>query len=354
MKNYTLVGLIGILLLIYGCSYKENKFELDKFGLSVNLKGKPVEEIPIYTTRNVHMMVMDTFLIIQTREEKFFKIYSTQSYQFLGEFGDEGDGPSDFRFPHLSKEIYYSQKGPILSQIFDKHLKRQYTIPINNILKGIEYEGKPFHEISNQIVHNYYQNDKYLWGKSENVNGRFFHYNFGTGEYKIIPYIPETNFPIKNNEYINLIYRSAVITNEEKGLVAAAPYLLGQIDFFKLSGEYLKTTFFEKSEVLQEALESAKIDQNLFNPKVFISDLDASVEFIYGLSRNNLGKEIRDPQVRSPHKILVFDWDGNPMTEYVLDDGRYVFSIAVDEKNKRIYAYCPEEEEHNLIVYNYP
>lgn len=137
-------------------------------------------------------------------------------------------------------------------------------------------------------------------------------------------------------------------------MVAAEPYLLGQLDFFDMQGNYLRSTHFEKSEGLEEALVNSKINPNLFDTKVFISDMDASSDFIYGLSRNNMGKSISNPEVRSPHKILVFDWEGNPVKEYVLADRRNVPSIAVDERNKRIFAYCPEEDEHNLVVYSYP
>jgi len=340
--------------MFFGCKEKKDSEELVEFEVSVNLEGEPVKEIPIYTTGNVNLMVMDTFLIVQTREEKFFKIYSTQSFKLLGEFGEEGDGPSDFIRPYLSKEIWNSGESPTLNQIYDSRLNRHYIISIPDVLEGAAFEGQPLREVNNHVKHFYLKSEDYLWATTEDV-GRFFHHDYGTGRSTVIPYIPKVDFQIEDfEEDISIVYRSAVMANEQKGLVAAAPYLLGQLDFFDMQGNYLRSSHFEKSEGLEEALVNSKINPNLFDTKVFISDMDASDEFIYGLSRNNMGKSISNPESRSPHKILVFDWEGNPVKEFVLADRRNVPSIAVDERNKRIFAFCPEEDEHNLVVYSYP
>jgi hypothetical protein len=348
-----LLILLGIFFSLYRCGNKEKIPELVEFVVSIKLEGEPLRDIPIYTTKNVYMMVLDTFLIVQTSEEKFFKIYSTRSYQLLGEFGQEGDGPTDFRFPHLSKEIWDSKKSPSINQIYDHRLNRQYTVSIPEVLEGENFEGKTLGRINSYVKHFYFKNENYLWSTIDGP-GRFFHIDYKNDRTKVIPYIPKTDFPIEDEEDLSIVYRSSVMANEQKGLVVAGPYLLGQIDFFDMQGNYIRSTHFEKSEGLSEALAIRKVNPNLFDTKVFISDMDASEEFIYGLSRNNLGKNIQNPQLRSPHKILVFDWEGNPVKEYVLSDKRYVFSMAIDERNKRIYAYCPEEEEHNLVVYNYP
>ncbi|WP_375585742.1 BF3164 family lipoprotein [Cyclobacterium xiamenense] len=356
MEKNTAITLIllGIFSLFYGCHVKEDTHELVNFDISVNMKGEPVEEIPIYASGNVYLMVMDTFLIILTHEEKFFKVYSTQSYQLLGEFGDRGDGPSEFNLPYLSKEIWCSGGPPRLNQVYDMRLNRHYSVPLMQALIEGDYEGKPVRETNSQILNFYFKTENYLLCTTQNQKGRFLHHNYKTGKSKVIPYIPKTEFSIEDEDDLYWVYRSAVMVNKQEGLVAAAPLLLGQIDFFDMEGNYLRTTQFEKPDQLKENLDRMKVEPNLFEPKVYISDIDASERLIYGLSMNNLGKHIGDSQLQSPHKILVFDWEGNPVKEYVLGDGRYVFSIAVDEKNKRIYAYCPNENENNLVMYSFP
>lgn len=58
------------------------------------------------------------------------------------------------------------------------------------------------------------------------------------------------------------------------------------------------------------------------------------------------------PTTRSSQKIEVFDWDGTPVKEYVLNDDRFVQSFAMDLENNRIYGYCPYERDNNIIIYD--
>ncbi len=48
----------------------------------------------------------------------------------------------------------------------------------------------------------------------------------------------------------------------------------------------------------------------------------------------------------------VFDWEGNPIKEYILNDKRIIRSFAVHLKNNRIYGYCPDEKDYNIIIYD--
>jgi hypothetical protein len=50
--------------------------------------------------------------------------------------------------------------------------------------------------------------------------------------------------------------------------------------------------------------------------------------------------------------VEVFDWEGNPIKEYILNDNRFIETLAVDLKNNRIYGYCRDERDSNIIIYN--
>lgn len=59
---------------------------------------------------------------------------------------------------------------------------------------------------------------------------------------------------------------------------------------------------------------------------------DAKGVFIYGLSYDNHYGETLDPDIETNPKVLVFDWEGMPTKEIVLEDGRFIQSFTVDEK----------------------
>ncbi|MEX2567157.1 MAG: hypothetical protein WD431_14535 [Cyclobacteriaceae bacterium] len=102
------------------------------------------------------------------------------------------------------------------------------------------------------VQHFYYINEDFLWSNTEN-GGRFSLRDFRSGVSKINPYLPKPGFKL-NEELLDPIYRSAVVVNEKKGLVAAAPMLLGQLDFFEIDGNYLRSTYFESSDQLKNNL----------------------------------------------------------------------------------------------------
>lgn len=301
---------------------------------------------------NVDLCVIDTFLVIQKREEKILKIYGTNTHDLLAEYGDLGGGPEEFMRPVLVKQVKYDSenKSPIIT-VYDMSRRRVNFINILNLIrkKGVIHEQKPLPKGDSYMLHFYFINEDFLLAKPEG-EGRFFHYDYGSGETKIIPYVPKIDFPIED-EYFYPIFRSAVTVNMDKGLIAAAPMLLGGIDFFDLNGNYLRSTIFDTTEKLANTLTIAE-DTEIFNPFHYISDIDSKGEFIYGLNYNNLSTDIYDHGNNSNLKVEVFDWEGNPIKEYILNDNRFIETLAVDLKNNRIYGYCRDEKDSNIIIYN--
>ncbi|EON74868.1 hypothetical protein ADIS_4700 [Lunatimonas lonarensis] len=323
------------------------------FPESRKLVGEASAAIDIYSQGNVNLLVIDTFLIVQRKEEPFFKVYSTASFGFIGSFGFSGDGPSEFRSPYLSKQVRYDEEGFPLITIYDYGLFRLTQARIHQlILNNGLIQGENLNVGNRVLQHFYYKGDDVLWSTVEN-EGRFFIQNFHEGKSSVVPYLPALGFSIKD-ELQYPIYRSAVVVNEKLGLVAAAPMLLGQLDFFEMNGRYLRSTYFESSDQLRSLIENSDNPMSFWDAKMYLVDMDAKGEYIYGLSYDNPYAAARSPDIATNSKILVFDWKGNPVQEMILDDGRFIQSFAVDEKNGRIYAYCPNEKENNLVVYQYP
>jgi hypothetical protein len=323
------------------------------FSESYEITGYPSEKTPIHSRGNVNLLVIDTFLVVQRREEPFFQIYSTISSKNIGNFGKSGDGPSEFRSPYLTKQIQYDQNGFPIITIYDYGLFRVTQAGILELIKDSELVHGQNLNVGRKILqHFYYKSEDVLWSTVEN-EGRFFVQDYRSGQYNVIAYLPKPGFNIKE-ELLYPIYRSAVVVNEKEGLVAAAPLMLGQLDFFELNGNYLRSTFFESSEELEALIENSDDPMSFWDAKMYLADMDANGEYIYGLSYDNPYEEARSPDIATNSKILVFDWQGNPVKEVIINDGRFIQSFALDEKNNRVYAYCPNEKEYNLLIYPLP
>ena len=87
------------------------------------------------------------------------------------------------------------------------------------------------------------------------------------------------------------------------------------------------------------------------NVKMQIVCIQVSTDLIYGLNFNNSNSKLyaEDQHERENLKIQVFDWEGNPISEYILDD-KFIIAFAVDPIHNRIYGYAPNLED-NLVIY---
>ena len=284
-----LFAIIGLL----GCE-KTAEMKIEEFNEIILLDGQLSNDIIVMSKGNVNLCVIDTFLVIQKSKEKFFSIYGTNSHNLLAEYGDSGSGPDEFMDPVLLKQITYDSenKSPVIT-IYDYQRMRLNFINIVNLVEkeGVIHRQELLPEGNPYLTYFYFKNDGFLLGAPES-DARFFHHNYGSNKAKVIPYVPEMAFSI-NEEYLHSVYRSAVAVNEDKGLIVAAPLLLGGIDFFDLDGNYLKSTFFDAPEKLEKEINSSR-NLGIFDPFHYIVDIDSKGDLIYGLNYNNRSTSLND------------------------------------------------------------
>jgi len=335
-------GSIVVFLLFTSCK-EENTIQQSK-----SLEGAPVESIKIYSGGNVNLAVIDTFLVIQKSEEPFIHIYNTNTHQKLVEFGKKGRGPDEFLGPSLMKQISYdsSNNSPLI-KIFD--YKRQEINTIN-IFHAIENKVIKTQEAldsnGNFLLYFFYKDEDFYVATPEN-KGRFVIYNYNTSEINITPYLPETDFDIPKLD-LSAVYRSTSFVNIDKELIASASYFFGQLDFFDLKGNHIRSTTFEPSNKFENELKAGS--DSWKNIQLGIDDLDAKGEYIFGLNFNNSISTYLTPKRTNNPKIQVFNWEGLAIKEYTLDN-RLITAFAIDTNHDRIYAYSPNEEDHNIVIY---
>lgn len=335
-----------------------NNIIIDKFPETKYIIGKPVKEVDFFSKSNVYMNVVDSFLVVQRREEKMISIFSTNTHKLLTEIGTRGRGPNEFIFPQLTNQVSYDSvnKSPLI-HIFDYERINFTQI---NILNAIKKSGNVFitenlSEFRTYFYRFFYKDDSLLLAKSEGGKGRFFHHDYKNSKTKIIPYLPKQNFPIKDN-MLETVYRSTSVVNKERGLIASAPSLLGQIDFFDLSGNYIKSSVFENSEDNKRlkkrfAKGQVSVEKTDYYPKNHIVQVKSKNGKIYGLNYNNAGFDLYNNNKKSNLKVQIFDWDGKAIKEYIFNDNYFISSFAVDLNNNRIYGYCPNQEKYPIISY---
>lgn len=353
MKKFNFTIFIVCLLTIYGCK-KENKSienEIKKFGETEKLSGELIKKIELNCSF-ANLAVIDSFLIIQTREDKFFHIYNTNNYELLAEFGNKGRGPNEFIRPELLNQASYDNNMPLFN-VYDYTRRRITQI---NIINAIKQEGQIFNqnpvpeEIDDYLTYFFYRDDNLLIATPE-VGGRFIIYNDKNYTLQKTPFIPKVDFDIKESK-IGMIYRSSAVVNKDLNLFASTTLHFGEIDFFDTEGNYISSSVFESNDDLQTEL--AKKNEDDIDLKIQTIDMDTKGNLIYGLNFNNRLSEFNtNPSKNMKNiKVQVFDWNGNAIKEYVLDK-RYVTSFAVDIKSNKFYGFCPGESDYNIVSYEF-
>lgn len=324
-------------MIITSCGLHNNDTRIEKFPKTVSISGNTVKDIEL-TTDWAHLVVVDTFLVIQKTEAPFINIFSTNTHKLLSEFGAQGSGPNEFEMPDLLKQIFYDQgnNSPVIS-LYDIITRRISRV---NILKtiydednAIEQERIP--ELNDVLVYFFHKDDSLLLATPE-VGGRFVTYNYTSSRKKYTPFIPELDVEMKDDTK-STIYRSFVAVNKKRNRFVAAPTFLNELNFFDLQGNYINSTIISPRDNLTPPLGNQSLPSGI---KRYFASLEEVDHKIYTLKTG-----------ADEGKIQVFDWDGNPLEQYLFALSSRVGSFAYDKNHQQFYVYFPDEEPYNIYTY---
>lgn len=350
MKLHLLITILIVSSILINCKNTSDSFT--EFPIQKNIIGEVVDDISIYSSGNVYLAVIDTFLVIQSNTEKYFQIYSTNTHKLLTEFGTEGRGPNEFLGPSLKKQITIDEEtqSPI-ALAFDFRKQTAHHI---NIFEALENNDQAISQLplygNNQflVFFHYYNNEFFI--ATPEANARLVMVQADNSKTVAFPYTPKPDFEIKKPD-LSSVYKSAVLVNEEKKLIAAAPLLLPQLDFFDFKGNYIRSTKLRTEIEHHKELESG---MNFWeNIQANIADINAVGDSIFALNYNNAIAKYYTEDRENNMTVQVFNWSGDKVVEYSLADRRYIQSFAVDPIHSRIYGYDPNEENFNIVSYSY-
>jgi hypothetical protein len=343
-----------VLMLIAFSSCKENQSTKNQVSYVKNITTSTLvgDSIPMNNIYEAHKLIaLDTLLIITSfNGDYFFHIYNINTFKLIKEFGKKGRGPDEFLAPRITMQRLDNNLDGSDLLIFDEGRKTISSINILYILLNKE-DGIKTRELPKQMVSIsdiIFMNDSIaFYAPSGNENlGRFSIYHFSTTERTFIPYLPDLGFKVHANNLYPIYATSSACVNESKKRFVAIPVLLGELDFFDFSGNYIKSTIIERVNEIK----NAKYEKMIFQtPGVgyYITDLQSVNDKIYALFTT---KKFPNLKNKSISEIYVFDWDGNPIEKYVLD--REINSFAYDSSNNRFIGYSTNNNEYPLFKYD--
>lgn len=338
-----IISIFSFLVVIMICSCNPKR-EVVEFPEKVSLKAQVVKEIPeVIAKGNINMVVVDTFLIVQQGNVYFFNIYSTKSHKLLSQIGSKGKGPGEFVRPSLLDQRCNSSE--FLVYDLDRKMISKINIPdlLSEKQDYNKHVGIPRLN-NNYLLYFFHNDDDILIATPEDYKSRFVIYDYKKNSSVNVPYIPEHNYSISKSMN-TFVYRSTVAVNRDKGIIATAPILLAQLDFFDLKGNFIKSVYFDKEVDLEKNLRNG-LSKNTVE---YIVEIEKYDDKIFALNNANSVNDFLYTKNISPFKLQVYSWDGVPVKEYTLDK-RNISSFAIDKLHNRVYAYSVWDSR--IVVYD--
>lgn len=337
MKTPYFIFFILIVLVLNACNSKSEPYSDYSDFMAVKNIQLEEHDVSVLIGMPMDMLVMnDLIIILDAQTEKFFHVFSNDSFNHLGSFIGKGRGPGEevailpyFKI-HANDEILYQSDNDLkVAKIINSDSSLGIVIHDKYDLPDAMRDGTDFFMVNDNIF-----NSNVLFPELKD----YLVLNKKTGK------LSEWGGPIPLSDKKAYQDRKASINqklttvNLEKGLIASVYNQLPIIRIYSLETEKLiiEQQMSDASHNLEIMLTGPS--KGLINYYHRIKSTDDYIYALYGgFSVNDHFKEGEEPYVFDWSKeIHIWKWDGTPVMKLILD--RPVFAFDVTPDNKKIIA----------------
>jgi hypothetical protein len=318
MKNLYLFFFIALLA---SCTHQPEGPYFTDFPETQNLELKIHEvEVNILTPSKVFPFY-DKLIVFDNVEEDLFKVFDATSLEYLYAWGKKGDAPMEFSFIDEHSIKVEGDRFEVLDRFALK------TIEVKNDSFQVAHERKlsfsptPINGLK-KISDKIYFSLSELGGKSPHefqmVDVQLDAVLKGFSEF---PQAPE-NLDMQSR---SVVFNKSTVSNLFQKKFASFYLFHNQFRIFNHSGELVK-------EVILKGDQPFDFTQELRMNKVTYAEPFATDNFLYVLSVNKSKKEIEENIDAFFPELHVFDWEGNMVKRYPLNQPITTFCVSPDDK----------------------
>lgn len=293
---------------------------------------------------------VDTFLIIHDRFNidgiQYHLALVGKSGKYVKYFGRDGRGPDEYLFPVEVSRVGHSKSKIAIN---NRNLFQVSIVDLNNIIDAsCNNESQLFGQFDLSYSRIYYLNETKFVGTGFFEEGRFAvsdtsaNKQFVFGRY---PFEAETK---ASQKALGMAYQSNLVVHPNASLFASATPSAATLDIIRVD---------QDSNNLVKSIHSYPVlftDES--TPSVLSIDYDINNEFGYlSIDGNDQslfllfsGKTRTETNPRFGKHLLEFNWDGTPLTHYLLD--REISKATVDHTRTAIYGTAMTENEQIILV----
>lgn len=323
------------------------------FQVVKNLHGKQVQT-EILNYNPLLMGLKDSVLVVcDVENSPYFHIYSLPGFEYLGNFGQEGKGPSEFQNP-----LFWGQFQNTEALKMWVYEMNTFSLSLLDIEKSLTSElfdadsvysvPAELHDANNVMI----TPENVLIGSGPFQQGEFFIYNplqehtqwiahrtdYGSQEHSLFK---------GNLDDIDVLKQGVAKIKPDGSHFVKALVYLPVIDVYRSDGEHRFSLVLNDYHLPVFNNGSFENQTNVWYENVFLSD-----NYIYALNRNcnmqhYFGGKCNDAEIH------VFNWEGEAVSKYSLNEGiAPAAPFAVDESNNRVYTVNLVDYEPEYRVFD--
>ncbi len=349
-KNKLLLGFIVFLILIIGfvgCKSGATSEQLASTETPI-LKGQKIELSDTYSAMDLE--IVDSMLIVLCYGDQYkFHVYNKNTLKFIGKFGQEGRGPSEYMMPILLSQKMKIRDSAYLT-VYDNVIRRLSFVNILKAINNKSYYPETINSRDRRISHlallgsATISADSIIVGSSadQTIEGRFFCYNIRKDILTWEPFYPVPKIPpVKSLK--GPMYKTYLALRPDGKNIAAASLFFERIDVLDNKGKLNHSVVFENQDRQDFS------DPRYLPPKgshEYFTSVSVSQDFIYAI---NIDITIGPGEIRDTAYLVKVPWDEAVKSPIIYKVTPKVLKIRVDEENNRIIGLKP----FNSFIYVY-
>jgi hypothetical protein len=308
------------------------------FGSTINIIGRPVHLKERFSPNQV--IIKDKYLILNTwSKDSIFMIYELPGFKCISAFGLKYLGPEGF----VSPKIVESTEDSVLFYIYENTDDKVYKVTKKHLLP--EYYitlPKQKRSLSDKQIAFYDYNSAYYSASTENDRMIYYFNKDSIPQEKLLKVLA---IPGKKGSWTTVLGDFGI--NKYYGRIAYAYKYFKRLKIIDIK------TLRERN-IIFEARELAKgLDDVATNEPTNITHfwgMSAKENYFWMLYSGRTPIDVqRDNQLKRKYLFVEkYDWNGNPVKRYKLDDWGY---FCVDEKNNAIYI-ASTATINSIVKYN--
>ena len=297
----------------------------------------------------VDMAIIDSYLISdEIFSDKIFKLYNLRTGKLISNFINKGKGPNEMLYPEAIN--YYK---PDFFTLFDGNKRELIYFSLNEILnKNYRFYNKKKVEAEGfWVSKSYLLNDSLLLCTGFFKKGQYLLYDLNSKTFNnFLDYPPDEKLKGVTNEIKGRAFQGQISVRPNGGKFANATrgvFEICEIKNADIKRIFRKTYFSPECKIIHNNVAFSSASPYGFHS---ITSTDSYIFLIY--SERSM-KEYGD-EYYAGNNLLVFDWDGNPVVNFILD--RYLKNFALDVSQMKIYGFCTNSNsgEPEIVTYQLP